>query len=82
VDGCPDDGACHHGLGFAESKICECTTILIVKLREKGGREEGGGREREGERRESHNCSTLISEHNASTFLKNLVHSKYNSRHG
>ena len=32
VDGCSDDGACHHGLKFAESEICEGATILIVKL--------------------------------------------------
>ena len=32
VDGCFDNGTCHHGLRFAESKICEGATILIVKL--------------------------------------------------
>ena len=44
------NGACHHGLGLAEIKICECATILIVKLL---------GRKRERER-ESHDHSTPI----------------------
>jgi hypothetical protein len=48
-------------------------------VREGRGRERERERESEGEKERErekiyHNCSTLTSQHNASTFLKNLVY--------
>jgi hypothetical protein len=47
VDGCSDYGACHHGLGFAESKICADSDCQVVREGREERREGGRGRDRE-----------------------------------
>ena len=32
VDRCADNGACHHGLRLAETKVSQRTTIVAIKL--------------------------------------------------